>query len=402
MYFLLDRPGDAIAKSLEAAATSATPSEGTGTVRIVRDFTNSRLELVRLLKEAAEIEHSLMIQYLYAAFSLKSAYRGLLDRGDPNTNDLLGVAIQEMQHLADVNELLVELGAAPVLVRQDFSYEPDIYPFPLNLEPMSRESLAKYVYCEAPETALDRKHAKTPEDVAFLDMLDAALGTSARPNLIGSLYGRVIDTLEEFSKQTGEIKDLDKWVKKLAEIKDEGEDGHFTFFKAAFMGTHKAFKGRPDVWRLAKTDPNYPAVDLPTNPSAYVGHEHQIADPTTLSIAWLGNLQYWMVLMLLDVGYRHKTKPHREAAKFLMMGPFWSLSRFLPTRGAGMPFDQLSVGYSMGVDQAANMKFIVTLAAEIDALENQLKDKLPDDYMSGSTKQALDMIAAAPAQLKKS
>ena len=84
---------------------------------------------------------------------MKPAYRGLLGRGDPNTNDLLGVAIQEMQHLADVNELLVELGAAPVLVRQDFSYEPDIYPFPLNLEPMSRESLAKYVYCEAPETA---------------------------------------------------------------------------------------------------------------------------------------------------------------------------------------------------------------------------------------------------------
>lgn len=307
-----------------------------------------------------------------------------------------------MQHLADVNELLVELGAAPVLVRQDFPYEPDIYPFQLNLEPMSRESLAKYVYCEAPESALDRKQAKSADDIAFLDMLDTALGASAKPNLIGSLYGRVIDTLKEFSKQTGEIKDLDKWVKKLDEIKDEGEDGHFKFFKAAFMGTHKAFKGRPDVWKLAKTDPHYPALALPANPSAYVGHEHQITDPTTLSIAWLGNLQYWMVLMLLDVGYRHKSKPYREAAKFLMMGPFWSLSRFLPTRGAGMPFDQLSMGYSMGVDRAANLKFIATLATEIDALETQLHGKLPDDYMAGSISQALEMIASAPTTPNRS
>jgi hypothetical protein len=40
--------------------------------------------------------------------------------------NLLGVAIQEMQHLASVNRMLVDLDAAPNLVRQDFPYEPDI------------------------------------------------------------------------------------------------------------------------------------------------------------------------------------------------------------------------------------------------------------------------------------
>src|SRR5690606_16875052 len=39
-----------------------------------QDFSNSYLELIRLLREAAEIEHDLMIQYLYCAFSLKPAY----------------------------------------------------------------------------------------------------------------------------------------------------------------------------------------------------------------------------------------------------------------------------------------------------------------------------------------
>jgi hypothetical protein len=48
-----------------------------------------------------------------------------------------------MHHLARVNELLTDLHAAPNLVRQDFQYEPDIYPFELRMEPLSRRSCAK-------------------------------------------------------------------------------------------------------------------------------------------------------------------------------------------------------------------------------------------------------------------
>ena len=35
--------------------------------QIMRDFMHPKLELTRLLHEAAEIEHALMAQYLYAA-----------------------------------------------------------------------------------------------------------------------------------------------------------------------------------------------------------------------------------------------------------------------------------------------------------------------------------------------
>lgn len=55
----------------------------------------------------------------------------------PSIN-LVGVAVQEMHHLARVNELLGQLRAPPNLVRQDFPYEHDIYPFELSLEPLSR------------------------------------------------------------------------------------------------------------------------------------------------------------------------------------------------------------------------------------------------------------------------
>src|SRR5579859_6204891 len=144
------------------APTNTTKARGTrssGAVRIVRDFSDPYLELVRLLHEASEVEHSLMLQYLYGAFSLKPAYRAVAGYGAPSATDLIGVAIQEMQHLATVNRMLVAFGAAPHLTREDFPYEPDIYPFPFNLEPLSLESVAKYVYCEAPAGATDPRNA---------------------------------------------------------------------------------------------------------------------------------------------------------------------------------------------------------------------------------------------------
>ena len=112
-------------------------------VEVIRDFADPHLELVRLLREATEIEHALMVQYLYGAYSLKPAYEEIQGFAFPSATHLLGVAIQEMQHLEKVNRMLGDLGAAPNLIRQDFPYESDIYPFPLNLEPLSRASLAK-------------------------------------------------------------------------------------------------------------------------------------------------------------------------------------------------------------------------------------------------------------------
>src|SRR5689334_14789527 len=63
------------------------------------DFSDPYLELVRLLKEGAEVEHDLMLQYLYAAFSLKPEYKDLVGAPLPNATSLMGIIIQEMQHL---------------------------------------------------------------------------------------------------------------------------------------------------------------------------------------------------------------------------------------------------------------------------------------------------------------
>ena len=79
-----------------------------------------------------------MVQYLFAAFTLKPKYAALVGPPEPSSDGLLGIAIQEMQHLASVNKLLVALGSGPNLERQDFPNEPDIYPFPMSLERLTR------------------------------------------------------------------------------------------------------------------------------------------------------------------------------------------------------------------------------------------------------------------------
>ena len=65
-----------------------------------------------------------------------------------------------------------------------------------------------------------------------------------------------------------------------------------------FLATHFAFNGNQNVWDDS-TSPRYPSLPLPANPSAYEGHENEIPFPEARSIAWLSNLQYWIILVLL-------------------------------------------------------------------------------------------------------
>jgi len=352
--------------------------------RIARDFNDPCIELVRLLREASEVEHSLMLQYLYAAFSIKPVYQAVAGYGAPNTNDLLGVAIQEMQHLGKVNQLLVALGAAPHLIREDFPYEQDIYPFRFNLEPLSRGSLAKYVWTEAPPDAMDLRKARAPEDRRFIGEVQAELGAGTRPNFVGSLYDTIISLVEEVGTSGDRsLPDLKPWIGHLKHIKDEGEVGHFEFFKRVFMGTHEGFKAQAQVWNRPVSDPAYPANPLPVNPTAYLGHDHQITDPKVRSLAWLGNLHYWTLLSLLHTGYSRGSQEHIALARGHMMGPFWSLARTLSSMGQGMPFDALSLGHAPGLTPEANARFMHRLLKEADGMETQLAGVLPSDFPKG-------------------
>src|SRR6266699_4007014 len=77
-----------------------------------------REALIYMLCEAAELEHGIMCQYLFAAFSLKqAAAEGLSDTevaaAERWRKQVSHVATQEMLHLALVHNLLSAVGAAP-------------------------------------------------------------------------------------------------------------------------------------------------------------------------------------------------------------------------------------------------------------------------------------------------
>ena len=93
----------------------------------------SREQLLYLLAEAAEIEHTLMCSYLYAAFSLKPATDAGLSGREAEAvgrwrQAIMGVAIEEMGHLLLVSNLLVAVGGRPHFTRPNFPVSPGYFP----------------------------------------------------------------------------------------------------------------------------------------------------------------------------------------------------------------------------------------------------------------------------------
>jgi hypothetical protein len=92
-----------------------------------------REALIYMLCEAAELEHTIMCQYLFAAFSLKqSADEGLTEEELAAVTrwrrQVSHVAAQEMLHLALVQNMLTAIGAAPHLARPNLPAPASHYP----------------------------------------------------------------------------------------------------------------------------------------------------------------------------------------------------------------------------------------------------------------------------------
>ena len=119
---------------------------------------NDREELIYLLTEAAEFEHTVMCSYLYAQWSLKrSMDEGVteqeLEAIDHWRGLMLSVSMEEMLHLALVNNLLAAIGAAPHLSRPDFPVGAGKFPADVDfhLAPFSQTSVDHFVFLERPE-----------------------------------------------------------------------------------------------------------------------------------------------------------------------------------------------------------------------------------------------------------
>jgi CDGSH-type Zn-finger protein/truncated hemoglobin YjbI len=117
-----------------------------------------REALIYMLCEAAELEHGIMCQYLYAAFSLKQTQdEGLTQEEAEATNrwrkHIGHIAAQEMLHLSLVQNLLSAIGAAPHLSRPNFPQPASHYPAGVNLAliPFGEDALRHFMFLERPE-----------------------------------------------------------------------------------------------------------------------------------------------------------------------------------------------------------------------------------------------------------
>jgi len=347
---------------------------------VKRSFDDPYLELIRLLKEGSEIEHDLMIQYLYAAYALKPEYAGIVGGPAPSSTSLMGVIIEEMLHLRGANRLLVELGAAPVLTRQDFPYETDLYPFPFELASLNSERLAKYTYCEADPVRLGRVRSVADQSVYLADKMKDTLGGEIAANHVGKLYDAITTTLAELKEIGDPDIDYNAWFQHIGDIKAEGEHGHFKFFHSLYETSHPLLKDTPDIWSLPASDPRYPSYDVPVNPTAYDGRPTSIEDIDLRALAWLGNMNYWCMLLILGSAYRRDAAPEIALTQAIMLGPLNSIARYLPTQGAAVPFDPLSTGFNPGLDEAANRRITHMMLQETRDLARSIEHLLPADF----------------------
>src|SRR5215468_5510012 len=117
-----------------------------------------REALIYMLCEAAELEHGIMCQYLFAAFSLKQRRDEGLSARELEAvlrwrEAISHVATEEMLHLALVHNLLSAIGAAPHLGRPNLPAPAQHYPAGVNLTlvPFGEPALRHFMFLERPE-----------------------------------------------------------------------------------------------------------------------------------------------------------------------------------------------------------------------------------------------------------
>jgi CDGSH-type Zn-finger protein/uncharacterized Fe-S cluster protein YjdI len=174
---------------------------------------NDREELIYLLTEAAEFEHVVMCTYLYAQWSLKKdESEGITAEEKAAIDDWRAsiriVALEEMLHLALVNNLLAAFGAAPHLGRPDFPIQQGYFPSELDfhLAPFNEQTMQHFVYIEHPE-GIDVKdgegfaHESHYQRVVCDDLLTPTARDYATQ---GHLYHGIAQAIRRLAGELGE------------------------------------------------------------------------------------------------------------------------------------------------------------------------------------------------------
>jgi CDGSH-type Zn-finger protein len=292
-----------------------------------------REPLIYMLCAAAELEHALMCEYLFAAFTLKrSVDEGLTDEQlaavERWRSTILLVAKQEMLHLAINCNLVNSLGGSPHLSRPNLPQPAKHYPpgVVLTLLPFGERALRHFIYLERPE----RMDFDDAEGLAAFEGAAPVTGEDEiAPHLqefatVGHLYRSIEEGFRHLADKLGEdnlfvgpasgqvsgelfgwpqlepVTSVDGAVQAIETIVEQGEgprgdwrNAHFGRFLNVLDEYLAMMKANPDL-EVAR-----PVLPVLVRPPESGADADLITDAHTAAIADLGNVAYEVLLQLL-------------------------------------------------------------------------------------------------------
>ena len=300
-----------------------------------------REALIYTLGKAAELEHLIMLQYLYAAFSLKQTPReGLTEATRPAVDrwrkTLLEIGAQEMLHLALVQNLLTAVGAAPRLARPNFPLPPSSYPAGVRIEllPFGEAALRHFAFLERPEGMAidDAEGFEALEEATALphDEEDEIVPHLQEFDTVGQLYRSIQAGLETLDGRLGPgrlfigppdaqateehfrwpeliaVTDLDSARRAIDTIVEQGEgargewrDAHFGRLLGILDEYLEIRRGDPSF------EPARPVIPAKVRPQPSAPDVPIIEDPGTTRAMDLLNVVYEVLLQLLSRYFAH-------------------------------------------------------------------------------------------------
>lgn len=339
-------------------------------VPVVTPALEPRDEAIFWLTTAAEIEHFLMVHYLFAAYSLDpDGAEDEIDAVRTLRATLLQVAREEMGHLITVQNLLTLVGGPLHFGREHSPHASEIYPFRFRLERVSGDSLAKYAMAESPIDRAALEAGLSPSDLAIYDNeieYRAVISNGGHPvRHVGPVFARLRQLFEHELKasdfrldrasrqarwgdwgykpnpydpvetdlkvlvhrfdQTDPEEARKAAVHAIQEIGDQGEEAdielgdgesHFERFFEAYKTFTRVQKtlGRPPVWPVI-ANPNVAIATMAGDHGDGGLAEGRISEPRARRWAQLFNLRYRLLLRFLAHAL------HLEGPVFLSQGP---------------------------------------------------------------------------------
>ena len=279
---------------------------------------DTREELLLALQEAAELEHGLMVQYLYAALTLKTA------AGDGLTTDQLvmvrawrrtlsTIARQEMGHLGTVQNFLSTLGGGPHFSIPRFPM-PAKYYHPsqvFSLEPLTPGCIDRFVHFEAPiGQPVVNVFGLQPDPLRYVT--------------VGDLYRQISDAITAANQADLFIgpsngQDLTHWgsvaVLPTRTLVEAGkavdhiiEEGEATTIAGADSHYQKFVKIRDQYQQALLADPAFvPYRNVVSNPTTIVGRvdgSTYLANDGARRVGELFAASYQTLLMTLSQYYK--------------------------------------------------------------------------------------------------